>query len=68
MAASSLHFPVNGKDKRFALAIGAGAYRDAGAIAVGAGFSPVENVLLNVSVSNTFRGETGFGAGFAIGF
>jgi len=68
MAASSLRFPINGDDKKFALAVGMGAYRDAGALAFGAGFSPTENVLLNVSVSTTFRGETGYGAGLAIAF
>ncbi|HHE9976014.1 TPA: YadA-like family protein [Haemophilus influenzae] len=51
-----------GEDDKFALSLGVGSYKNAQAMAMGAVFKPVENVLFNVAGS--FSGsEKTFGAG-----
>ncbi|HHF6635013.1 TPA: YadA-like family protein, partial [Haemophilus influenzae] len=61
-ALASLKPAQLGEDDKFALSLGVGSYKNAQAMAMGAVFKPVENVLLNVAGS--FSGsEKTFGAG-----
>ncbi|HHF0422149.1 TPA: YadA-like family protein [Haemophilus influenzae] len=61
-ALASLKPAQLGEDDKFALSLGVGSYKNTQAMAMGAVFKPVENVLLNVAGS--FSGsEKTFGAG-----
>ena len=61
-ALASLKPAQLGEDDKFALSLGVGSYKNTQAMAMGAVFKPVENVLLNIAGS--FSGsEKTFGAG-----
>ena len=61
-ALASLKPAQLGEDDKFALSLGVGSYKNAQAMAMGAVFKPVENVLLNV-VGSFSGSEKTFGAG-----